>query len=578
MSTAAYSPPDVTSPRRARAPRSKSGCLTCRRRKVRCNEQRPRCSHCERLNLQCNWRPSTSSSQTPRQSSESTISHHEVGPDTNTGGSSPLGGGNSPLLQESRQTIVDGPFNDTFDYASFMWENDINFQQPQPFLDSPDLNGSQGAVTRNRNDPDDSAEERLLKDYFIRSVVPPIIAQVETQLRWSSMRQVLVSMSSTSAMVHYAILAFAELLLGRKSNNQPPKYQRYYENARLELSKQQSQSMFTKEDHSSTALEHLLAALFFLSYIDLLEGRIVDAHSNLKQAYEAFQETDKSQLRLFSKRLISWLRLLDARAVSAGGEGLFLSEIDDNLTQSSPASTEMTENNESSEANVEDVLFDTLYQPGFYFFQRIQSFMGRISKIDPWHRSRGTVDDETEVMNIAAKISRDLGTLWAMRPPLMDYALNGKLTSAHISSSLVFTITRTFRTYFANFNASKIHLHRVAYKHLPLSVDTEQAIANIRNTARLMVDAGERENMGGEQKMLPVNMLWPLLMWGCEENDKEMRDWIVVQIRGMEGVATNARITAQVLGEVQRRQDVGKVRVDVRTVMHDIFNSCFAIV
>jgi hypothetical protein len=544
-----------------------------------------------------------------------------VGPDTNIGGSNPLDGGNSPMLQESRQNIVNGPFNDTFDYASFMWENElqggnmqptrwrdlgfpdmdfldvgeeteqplasstylpngqnINFQQPQPFLDSPDLNGSQGVVTRNRNDPDDSSEERLLKDYFIRSVVPPIIAQVETQLRWSSMRQVLISMSSTSAMVHYAILAFAELLLGRKSNNQPPKYQRYYENARLELSKQQNQSMFTKENSSSTALEHMLAALFFLSYIDLLEGRIVDAHSNLKEAYEAFQETDKSQLRLVSKRLISWFRLLDARAVSAGGEGLFLSEIDDNLTQSSPASTEMTENNEGSEANVEDVLFDTLYQPGFYFFQRIQSFMGRISKIDPWHRSRGTVDDETEVMNIAAKISRDLGTLWAMRPPLMDYALNGKLTSAHISSSLVFTITRTFRTYFANFNASKIHLHRVAYKHLPLSIDTEQAIANIRNTARLMVDAGERENMGGEQKMLPVNMLWPLLMWGCEENDKEMRDWILVQILGMEGVATNARITAQVLGEVQRRQDVGKVRVDIRMVMHDIFNSCFAIV
>jgi hypothetical protein len=73
-------------------------------------------------------------------------------------------------------------------------------------------------------------------------------------------------------------------------------------------------------------------------------------------------------------------------------------------------------------------------------------------------------------------------------------------------------------------------------------------------------------------------MLWPLLMWGCEEEDGEMRDWIMVQIRNMEGVATNARITAQVLGEVQRRQDVGKARVDVRTVMHDIFNSCFAIV
>jgi hypothetical protein len=148
------------------------------------------------------------------------------------------------------------------------------------------------------------------------------------------------------------------------------------------------------------------------------------------------------------------MRLLDARAVTAGGEGLFLLDNDDIVAQPSPASTDMTEaggsNNEIGEANVEDVLFDTLYQPGFFFFQRIQSFVGRISKIDPWHRSQGTVEDETEVISIAAKISRDLSTLWESRPPLMGYALNGKLTSAHISPSLVFTITRTFRTYFAN--------------------------------------------------------------------------------------------------------------------------------
>ena len=161
-------------------------------------------------------------------------------------------------------------------------------------------------------------------------------------------------------------------------------------------------------------------------------------------------------------------------------------------------------------------------------------------------------------------------------PPVDLYALNGKLTSAHISPSLVFTITRTFRTYFANYNASKIHLHRVAYKHLPLSADTEKAVSNIRNTARLMVEIGAAS--GPEQEMLPVNMLWPLLMWGTEENDPEAREWIIVQINNMEQVATNAKITAQVLAEVQKRQDISKVRVDVRTVMHDIFNSCFAIV
>lgn len=459
-------------------------------------------------------------------------------------------------------------------------DRNLNVPNPMPSLSRPGFTGNPGTAFEPSNQSGDFAEERMLKDYFVRTVVPPIIAQVETQLRWSSMRQVLISMSTTSAMVNYAILAFTALLLSKKTHSQPPKYQKYYDGARLALSKQRTEKMFTKENVSPTALEHTLATLFFLSYIDLLEGRIVDAHSNLKEAYEAFQEADKSQLRLVSKRLISWIRLLDARAVSAGGEGLFLSENDDIGTHSSPASTDITEaggnNNEVCDANVEDVLFDTLYQPGFFFFQRIQSFMGRISKIDPWHRSRGTVEDETEVMNIAAKISRDLGTLWDMRPPLMDYALNGKLTPEHISPSLVFTITRTFRTYFANYNASKIHLHRVAYKHLPLSVDTEQAMSNIRNTARLMVEAAA--SLNPEQRILPVNMLWPLLMWGCEETDPEMREWLIVQINGMEGVATNARITAQVLREVQRRQDGEKMRVDVRTVMHDIFNSCFAIV
>jgi len=466
------------------------------------------------------------------------------------------------------------------DSSSFLSNRqDLNDANLIPPLDQSTFTGDSRMALGIRQSSGDSSEERILKDYFVQTVVPPILAQVETQLKWSSMRQILISMSTHSTMVHYAILAFSELLMGRKCNSSTPTYQKYYQSARTELSQQRAEQMHGKRAPSSTAFEYMLAALFFLSYIDLLEGRIVDAHANLKEAYDIFQEADKSQLRMTSKRLISWIRLLDARAVSAGGEGLFLSERDDLLTHSSPASTDVADGSGPShegEADIEDVLFDALYQPGFFFFQRIQSFMGRISQIDPWHRSRGTVDDETEVMSIAAKISRDLGALWDARPPLMDYTLNGKLTPAHLSPSLVFTITRTFRTYFANYNASKIHLHRVAYKHLPLSAETDQAISHICNTARIMVEVGT--SSGPEQEMLPVNMLWPLLMWGCEENDPDTREWIIVQINNMEKVATNAKITAQVLSEVQRRQDTLKQRVDVRTVMHDIFNSCFAIV
>ena len=77
---------------------------------------------------------------------------------------------------------------------------------------------------------------------------------------------------------------------------------------------------------------------------------------------------------------------------------------------------------------------------------------------------------------------------------------------------------------------------------------------------------------------MPVSMLWPLLMLGSEEQDPEERAWIKTQILRMERVAGNAKITAQVLEEVQARQDAAKTRVDIRSVMHAIFNSCFAIV
>ena len=416
--------------------------------------------------------------------------------------------------------------------------------------------------------------ESVLIENFVGAVVPPILAQVETQKKWSLMRQILISMSNSSVMVRSALLAFSDLLLCRQRNSWAKATVKYYQNAAAEVARYGDFSVLGTA--SSSTREDLLATLFFLSYIDLLEGRTSNAHSNLKKAFDIYKQADKSRFRAVEVRLLSWIRLLDGRAVSAGGEGLFLSDADETLLgYPSPSITEgdgISHIEEEPLANIEDVLFDVLYQPGLVFFQKIQSFMGRISKIDPWHRSRGTVEDETDVMCIASRISKDLSALYESRPPLMDYAVAGDLTSAHVAENLAFATTRAFRTYLSNYHASKIHLHRVAYKSLPLSSETLNAIATIRHLAQLMVEGSDG------QEMLPVNMLWPLLMWGCEENDPEERNWVKTQILNMENVATNARITAHVLEEVQARQDATKQRVDVRKVMHEIFDSCFAIV
>lgn len=409
-------------------------------------------------------------------------------------------------------------------------------------------------------------------DFFASSVNPPIIAEVETQKKWVSMRQAVIEMAKISPMVRHAILAFSNLLLSRKDGTWNTNDQSHYEHAVAEVASRDG-SLMTEH---STAREYLLAALFFLGYIDILESRLDAAHSNLKRAYILFQASNKGTLTSNEKQLLLWIRLLDGRAVSAGGDGLFLTKDDEILlVEASPASLDGDPDDVSrpdGADDIEDVLFQVLYQPGVVFYQKVQSFMGRISKIDPWHRSRGTVEDEIEVMNIGAVIAADLRTLYEQRPPLMDYAVAGKLTEPHVSKHLAFVITRAFRTYLANFHASKVHLHRVAYKTLPLTKEASEALDQIRKLARQIVEDLEPEDI------LPVNMLWPLLMLGVEEQDPNEKVWIKTQILKMEKVATNARITAQVLEEVQARQEAGKVRMDIRAVMHAVFNSCFAIV
>ncbi|OTA63713.1 hypothetical protein K449DRAFT_405167 [Hypoxylon sp. EC38] len=553
-----------------RPARSKNGCMTCRRRKVRCNEIRPICGHCSRLNLECRWRPSNSvllangARDIPnagRERSDSNDNRNSGIPQTPT----------QPTISSTQES-----FDDVFNYASFMWDGSDIWKPPSW--------GNQDLSTVDRTVPNAIVDhvipfsipsgDRVLLDYFVQSVVPPIIAQVETQSKWASMRQTLTSMSQSSPMLRHAMLTFSSLLLSRQSEVLADSTQRHYAQTVAELAKQTEAPQTTQHGNESVNRAAMLATFFFLSYVDLLEGRNELLHANLKKAFDIYQSSDKVHFRAVEIRLLLWIRLIDARAVSAGGQGLFLSEIDEKLLVcSSPESFDGGELGfgEHPETDIEEVLFDILYHPGIVFFQRVQSFSGRIAHQDPFHRRRGTVEDETEVMIIAAEISKDLRQLYEARPPLMDYAAAGLLVSPHLSSNLALTITRAFRTFLSNYHASKIHLHRVAYKSLPLTRDTAESIDTIRNLAKSLVE-------GDDQDMLPVNMLWPLVMWGSEEKNLDERAWIKSQILRMERVATNARITSQVLEEVQKRQDTLNARQNIREVMEHVFNSCWAIV
>jgi hypothetical protein len=219
-----------------------------------------------------------------------------------------------------------------------------------------------------------------------------------------------------------------------------------------------------------------------------------------------------------------------------------------------------------------ELIYDILCQPGIAFFQDVQTITGRITRIAHAHRSRGTVQDETEVMAIAADILRDLAALHERRPALMDHAVAGDIGGDDaLADPLASAIARSFQTFLANFYVCYVHLHRVAHRHLARSEPVLTALAGIRDIAHRMV----RRN--GES--IPVNMLWPLFLWGSEEEDHDECQWILSTIRGLQhAVSSNANMAADVLQEIQRRQREAGARVDIRSVCLELFNATFAII
>lgn len=467
-----------------------------------------------------------------------------------------------PIGHHLARTSVVAP---TTPRASFQGTMERTVPQSDPASTSPfSYEGTQSGVV----------DGDVLVNTFLQMLMPPILTPVEIGPKWASTRAFFGAMAAEAPVVRSAIMAFAAMQMQRNGlggETMKIDWRPIYDTAARHLSAALAKRR--KAEGSETpksGLKHILASLFLLTYTDLLTETLPRAHANLREAYTIVQSANKMAFTVPERRLISWLRLLDARAVSTnGGEGLFLADTDETLFDASPAANPAS-GPETQDLEIEEILFDVLYHPGIVFYQKVQSFVGRITRIDPWHRSRGTVQDETEVMALACQISKDLHDLYGQRPALMDHAVAGNLTEKHIAQNLAVALTRSFRTYLANYYASFLHLHRVAYVQYPKTKDVTTAIAEIKRLSHLMAQTDES---------LPVNLLWPLMIWAAEEDNLEERRWILDSIRSLENIASNAKATGDLIEEVIRRQDEGKLRVDIRSVSQEYFASHhFAIV
>lgn len=293
---------------------------------------------------------------------------------------------------------------------------------------------------------------------------------------------------------------------------------------------------------------------------------------------------------------MSWILLLDVKSLIAGRDGDPLPELgnipEHSITQPPDTQTSQTSHITAPTANfkqediIEDpflspnyLVYEAIVGPAFRFFVQAQQVVRRIVCIDLHHRSRGTLTDEFEVLQLAHKIGADLETLWHRRPSVIDVYGRPEALTDILCAPVASEICRTFRQYVANFLANFIYLHRVAFAIYPRTERVNGAVDQIIQLAT--VDSAGPDH-------LPVSFLWPLFIAGLEATE-DQRKWIGHEIQRMAAAheadaapsATRHPTADRVLvlvEEMTRRQDVSRTWADSKCVRREMFSDFFVVI
>ena len=279
--------------------------------------------------------------------------------------------------------------------------------------------------------------------------------------------------------------------------------------------------------------------------------------------------------------MASWVSLFDVKALVAGREGDQLTELGDiSLPDPYPGRRPSQPGAETTDDDLHSkpgyLVYEAVVGPAFRFFVQAQQLIRRIVCVDLHHRSRGTLSDEFEVLQIAHKVGADLESLWNSRPPILDVYDRPDELYDTLNQPVAQEVCRTFRQYLANFLANFIYLHRVAFAIYPRTDRVNGAVDQIIQLATFESSSGNRQ--------LPVSFFWPLFVAGLE-GSIEQRLWIVQEMQRMaagdcEAVQRhpNAEKALILLEEMTRRQDASRAWADSKCVRRELFADFFVMI
>ncbi|KAF5687803.1 transcriptional regulatory moc3 [Fusarium denticulatum] len=551
--------------------RVRSGCLTCRARKVKCDEAKPVCDNCTRLQRQCTYKPRRVFRQTasadnspPGQASSlhfQGISQGLEPHDTNQSHSSPSltddyeNQGSSrvlssertnqtPFLYEGRTNVdVTACLQKALQCPSTVPIVDENYERDESPLNlisrDIELTTTLDILTLRTQSP-------YMTELFLDAVECPGITPFDP-LNWKLAKQHIVHLGKSCLAISSGITAVATLCSGQVFALSTSESLSRYHSAKKNV-----EELLGDNDKN---IDLVLVAVFLLCMFELIHSGDITPYLKepsriFTQRLQTWTQTQTSFSEL-STRIVTWLKILYSTSFRGGAMGL-LSERVFSLLPNFTGPLPNLQPPVDQEPEISNHLYEVLSAPIFDFYCQLQTLSGEIAKLSLYHRSRTKRQDQQEVVERMASLKTRLRALWESR------CATQRQSSEHLRDQMVPRIAEMISslisiceaTYYAEF----IDVGRQLGDPVSQSPDSIEALDRIKE----IVESDARTD--DERKSSGVNpgYLRPLFLCTIESTDKEQANWAtekLAQIRNRVYRGEFFSAFAKALSEAQTRNE-----------------------
>lgn len=532
--------------------RVRSGCLTCRSRKVKCDEAKPSCSNCTRLKRNCIYKPARA--QQPSVRAEG--GHLDQTPQTSRA-DQPLESYHSPLVPLGPPYPDDrgGPDTPGSVDAFAPWGSAPTTPHPH--------SSSSNVDTAARVEADGALEGRILAPYsyessyssgdasmalisrdieltvtidvlalrtesphmttlFLEEVECPSITPFDS-CNWQLAKRHIVHLGQSCPAIASCITAVSALYKGHLYALPLTGAELHYHSAKRHV----DDLLNDHSKHFSLAL----VATFLLCLFEFIHAGDITPHLQepsplLVRRLETWAQ-DASSHSTLSVRIVAWLKILQSSTTRGGATGLVSKRVF-RLLPSHEGPIPDVEPPPGHEADASNHLYQLLSGSIFHFYCRLQALSREIAKLTLYHRSRTTSRDQQEVIDRMASLKAQLHALWESRSVTQCQSEDELRTQ--LAPTMAGRIASLIAICNAAYYAELVEMGRQLGDPLSRLPDSRDALFKIRETVERDSGGGNR----GSEKRVNAGFLRALFLYAIESTEQVQIQWAVQKIAQIE--------------------------------------------